>query len=328
MAEAKTEELSDPRAAQAFYEDRYAHGYMEEWPDEKKRRIAEVVGALGLPPSGSALDFGCGNGVLTDVLRRALPPGWSVLGTDLSANAVKNARERFPGSAFATGDSPEVTGQRFDLVFTHHVLEHVHDVREILDSLAARVAPGGGMLHILPCGNPGSYEHGLCLARIGGIESARENRFFFEEEGHLRRLSTDDMRELCAARGFRLAGEWYSNQRDGAFAWLTLADPGLIADLTDERRAVDRAAARKLRRLRRQLKLLRALRLPAYGVDARLRRGLRSARDWAILAVGLPLYPLSKLVDAWIERRWHAEWRARKRDPRGSEMFLWLQREC
>jgi trans-aconitate methyltransferase len=94
-------ELSDPRSATVFYDDRYAQGYMEEWSEEKKRRIAEVVSALRLPTRGRALDFGCGNGVLTDVLRRALPPGWEVVGTDLSAVALENARSLHPGCTFA-----------------------------------------------------------------------------------------------------------------------------------------------------------------------------------------------------------------------------------
>jgi SAM-dependent methyltransferase len=319
-------ELSDSRSATVFYDDRYAQGYMEEWSEEKKRRIVEVVSALPLPMRGRALDFGCGNGVLTDVLRRALPTGWDVVGTDLSAVALENARLLHPGCVFVEPGAPEVADVPFDLVFTHHVLEHVADVQATLDDLAARLAPDGGMLHILPCGNPGSFEHELCLARPDGIDRRSGNRFFFEEEGHLRRLSTDDMRELCAARGFDLEAEWYANQRAGAVAWLTLAPPEVIAELTDARYTVDPAAARRLSRLRRRLRWVRLLRLPAHVVARRIRRGIQGRRDLAVVLLGLPMYPVSKAVDAWVDHRANAEWRARKRERCGSEMFLWLRR--
>ena len=106
MNQQTTSPLYKKPASIEFYENRYARGYMEEWPAEKKRRIAEMIRSLGLPGTGEALDFGCGNGVLTDVLRESLPTGWRTCGSDLSAKAIENARKWYPGCRFFfDGDS-------------------------------------------------------------------------------------------------------------------------------------------------------------------------------------------------------------------------------
>ncbi|KJR40670.1 Methyltransferase type 12 domain protein [Candidatus Magnetoovum chiemensis] len=41
---------------------------------------------------GNGLDFGCGNGVFTKVLKTALP-GWNIYGCDLSDVAIENAKK-------------------------------------------------------------------------------------------------------------------------------------------------------------------------------------------------------------------------------------------
>jgi hypothetical protein len=65
-------------------------------------------------------------------------------------------------------------------------------------------AAASAMLHILPCGNEGSFEHNVCLLRKDGINPELEGRFFFEDEGHVRRLTTEQLSALCAKMGFVL----------------------------------------------------------------------------------------------------------------------------
>src|SRR5688572_28700533 len=96
MAGASRDMLTDESAAVRFYDERSAAGYMEDWPAWKKRRVASFIRELNLPQTGRALDFGCGQGVFTEVLRQTLP-GWRVSGTDLSSEALQAARKRFPG---------------------------------------------------------------------------------------------------------------------------------------------------------------------------------------------------------------------------------------
>src|SRR5687768_8511453 len=84
----------ETKNAKEFYDQRYAAGYMGQWPKPKLERIVRLIRDLDLPSSGTALDFGCGNGVFTDVIHRALP-SWRVVGTDISTVAIEGARRRF-----------------------------------------------------------------------------------------------------------------------------------------------------------------------------------------------------------------------------------------
>src|SRR6185369_8157500 len=107
-----------------------------------------------------------------------------VCGVDVSETAVRAAREREPGCRFFELGAPDLPRGAFDLVFSHHVLEHVPDLGAALATIAALASPRGEMLHILPCGNAGSFEERIVALRRGGTDPALENRFFFEDEGH------------------------------------------------------------------------------------------------------------------------------------------------
>ena len=193
------------------YDKRYQRGYMDEWPAEKKKRLIEIINGLRLPSKGDALDFGCGNGVLTDVIREALP-GWNIYGTDISKTAVLNAKERYPKCHFFNPGDREYKNRRFDFVFSNHVFEHVYNLDKAFNQMSEYLKPGSSMLHIFPCGNMGSFERNFCLLRKDGIDRNRENRFFFEVKGHLRRLTTEQFRNLAGEKGFYLEKEYYANQ--------------------------------------------------------------------------------------------------------------------
>ena len=168
----KSENLHDKRESIQFYEERYSKGYMDEWDDRKKQRVFDLIQDLDPGASGTVLDFGCGNGVFTEVIQKALP-GWTVWGVDISSVAIANAKERFGECQFAVSSDRVIQDQRFDLLFTHHVLEHVYDLDQIWDEMAGFMNPGSGMLHILPCGNEGSFEERICRLKKGGINKNR-----------------------------------------------------------------------------------------------------------------------------------------------------------
>lgn len=315
----KTGELYDKKKSVEFYEARYESGYMDEWPPERKRRLIGIIAGLGLPEHGDALDFGCGQGVLTDVVRQALP-GWNIVGTDLSAKAVAIARERYPLCTFV-----ETVDRKFDLLFTHHVLEHVFDLDEVLDEMDACLKPQAAMLHILPCGNAGSFEHKVCLLRHDGINEKLEGRFFFEDEGHVRRLTTQRLAALCRARGFGLEQQYYANQHDGAIEWITNSNPRFVLTFTDPANARDDGARDELLGLRRRLAFIAAARFPA-----RLWRevigGRRKPKHLLAALLSAPLLPFSWLVDRHWKRRAAAEWEQRRAEPAGSAMTLFFRR--
>src|SRR5690348_1631688 len=92
-------ELRTLEGAERFYDERYRHGYMDSWPGDKLLKVSDVLMSLELPREGRVIDFGCGAGAFTAVLKACLP-NWQVYGTDLSTEAVEVARPRLPGATF------------------------------------------------------------------------------------------------------------------------------------------------------------------------------------------------------------------------------------
>jgi len=308
-----------------YYDDRFESGYMESWPEWKRGRVAELVRSLPLPESGVALDFGCGNGVFTEVLIAALPD-WEVLGTDISRKALQHARTSVPGATFVVLDELARSARKFDLVFTHHVLEHVLELDEALSRMDGLLGDHAAVLHILPCGNPGSFERQICEMRTDGLEPERGGRFFFEEPSHLRRLESDQLKLLYEMRGFTMVRAHFSCQYSGAVNWITQSGSRFVRDLADPARAVDASAARSLAKLRRSLLRISYLRSLRARVAKRLRWGRWSIRSICWLIAVFPIYLIGKRVDRYWEDRDAHEWSTRRNDPSGSEMYLFFQR--
>jgi SAM-dependent methyltransferase len=258
-------------------------------PIWKKRRVRDLIRSLRLPTTGRALDFGCGQGIFTQVVKDALPE-WDVSGCDLSETAVEIATRRFPScSFFVAGHSPAGT-KNFDLLL------------------------------ILPCGNPGSLEQRIASTRRSGIDPARGNRFWFEDEGHLRRLTTGEMVDHQARHGFALRDARYANQHQGAVEWITAGPIAFIEDFADAMQATDPAARQSLRRLR--MRLLLFARLRALGRTDAL-AGV-SSRANAILRRALSR--IARITGKYCVFRAEREWRSRSREECGSEMYLTFTR--
>lgn len=319
MANPSCAALTTDAAAVRFYDDRYAAGYMEDWPEWKQQRITQMVRQLDLPSTGSAIDFGCGQGVFAEVLRRALP-GWTIYGTDLSDVAVKTAARRYPQCRFFrwSDASDEVKSLRCDLLFSHHVLEHVLDIDDTWERMAQLLKPAASMLLVLPCGDAGSFEHALCTLKSEGIDPASGNRFFYEEDGHVRRLDTRQLRHGAAQHGFALSHARYANRFWGALEWITAAGPDFIRTLTDRSGAIGAVAASRLHRWQVTLRVLSLLRMPIGKLRMPVRRAL-SLKSCAKLAVAAIAYPMAWPLDAFLRRAAEREWQSATT---GSEMYV------
>ena len=91
----------------------------------------------------SALDVGCGAGLLAEPLARL---GAAVTGLDASPELIAAARSHAAATGlpidYHSGDLQEMEGQ-FDLVTCMEVIEHVADPAAFVCALAKRLAPGG-----------------------------------------------------------------------------------------------------------------------------------------------------------------------------------------
>ncbi len=115
----------------------------------------------------SALDMGCGAGLLAEPLARL---GAQVTAVDAAAESVAVARDhaaqRGLGIDYRVGGSEAVVGETFDLVCSLEVVEHVAEPRGFVAALAAAVAPGGLLVMSTPNRTPLSR-----VALVAGAEA-------------------------------------------------------------------------------------------------------------------------------------------------------------
>ncbi len=136
------------------------------------RLYSPFVEGLELEGNERVLEFGCGNGVLTIYLAKALDKGGTVVGVDTSSYMIERARTRLKDHANARilkGDirSLGLETESFDLVTFIHVL---HDIapgerQSTMDTLSRLLAPGGRLCLMEPV----SPSHGIPTGKICSI---------------------------------------------------------------------------------------------------------------------------------------------------------------
>ena len=99
----------------------------------------------------SALDVGCGAGLLCEPLARL---GAAVTGVDAAPENVQAAAAHAEGAGldirYMAGDIASLDIGTFDLVTSMEVLEHVADKAAFIAALAGKLAPGGLMVLSTP----------------------------------------------------------------------------------------------------------------------------------------------------------------------------------
>ena len=161
----------------------------------------------------SALDVGCGAGLLAEPLARL---GARVTGIDASAQVIAAARDHAGalGIDYRVGGIEAAAGERFDLITSLEVIEHVADARAFVAGLAGALAPGGLMVLSTPNRTPLSRLALIGLAEgTGRIPRGTHDWTKFLTPEELTRLLEGaglrviDLRGLSfsAARGFVLS---------------------------------------------------------------------------------------------------------------------------
>ena len=287
--------------------------------------MKEVLRELKLPPNGKALDFGCGNGVFTRIIKDTLP-GWEVYGVEISSVAVQNARKRVPNCTFFEAVDSDHYKNQFDFLFSHHVIEHVPDISEIFEVINGYLKQQSSQLHILPCGNKGSYEYEISILNKNGIDPKKENRFFYEEPGHLRRLTSDEFAAYEKKIGFDLKKEFYSNQEYGAINWITKSSPRFVKKLTDTNDALNNESLKKLEKLRKKLLPLTYLQFPYSKFLEIKNKWHKKLSDHLKLSILFIPAMISKPFYRYWDKKAAEEWEKNKPQKNGSEMFLFFTR--
>ena len=194
----------------------------------------------------TALDLGCGTGVLCRVLAER---GINTLGVDLSEGMIVIARENAPSLRFETGNMVTWSSkERFDLITcTGDALNHIfdpEDVRRVFNNVYAMLSPGGRFIFDLlgdrevPDGEPFTLDYSDSVRAVfrtvrepdGMVRltvSVFENGSLTFEENILEKLHPSDrVRLMLREAGFdvlRFAHRLSEEEGTDAAAWFVIA---------------------------------------------------------------------------------------------------------
>jgi len=139
----------------------------------------------------SAMDVGCGAGLLSESLARL---GAKVTGIDAAPEVIAVARDHATAMGLAidyrAADVLDVAG-RFDLITCMEVIEHVAEPQAFLTALARRLAPGG--LLILSTPNATGWSKLLMITLGEGLGQIPKGTHDFDKF-----IAPDAMKSLLA----------------------------------------------------------------------------------------------------------------------------------
>ncbi len=118
---------------------------------------SRIIDEIELKPGDRILDFGCGTGTLTIMLKRACPDA-DVMGLDLDARALAIAKRKsmeseitiefFQESISKPYEKSKITENSFDHIVSSLVLHHLtsEEKRQALKGIFELLKPGGKLL--------------------------------------------------------------------------------------------------------------------------------------------------------------------------------------
>ncbi len=194
----------------SVYDARYAQGYREELSGYEIARW-EALGhfitrTLQLGQAPQVLDYGAGSGLHVGLWERVFPAA-ELHFCDISSVAQERFGSRFPQHAghysLIHDNRCSYPDNRFDVVTSVEVMEHVEDLDAYLRDIHRVLKPGGHFIWTTPCANRLSVEHVFSLL-TGNIQPTAEGyrRWKWEDPTHLRRLRSAEIAALLQQRGF------------------------------------------------------------------------------------------------------------------------------
>ncbi|MFM8709733.1 MAG: class I SAM-dependent methyltransferase [Sphingomonadales bacterium] len=110
----------------------------------QKRNLIEKASGC---KAGHLLDVGCGTGAFAATMQHA---GWTVSALEPDAGARHIARERFGVQALDSTQLYQLPEAQFDVITLWHVLEHMHQLKDVITQLRKLLKPDGMLFIAVP----------------------------------------------------------------------------------------------------------------------------------------------------------------------------------
>ncbi|MBL9091925.1 MAG: class I SAM-dependent methyltransferase [Planctomycetaceae bacterium] len=172
----------------------------------RARMLTRLAGEPGRAGVGKVLDVGCGRGLTLATLRTL---GWRTQGCEYSATSSRYAREVLELDVVCDGFDPaRYADGEFEAVSFWHVLEHMADPRQTLETCARIVKPGGVLAIAVP--NFESYQ----------AQAARYGWFHLDMPRHYSHFSASWLRKRFAELGFEVVSEFHGSAEQNPYGWI------------------------------------------------------------------------------------------------------------
>ncbi len=152
----------------------------------RKRRLVEKAAAI---QKGHILDMGTGTGFFLNEMKEY---GWHVTGIEKSEDARKFAKSEFNLDNLPTEELFKLKEKSYDVVSLWHVLEHIHQLTENMDTFFRLLKNDGKLIIAVP--NHDSYD-------------AKHYKQFwaaYDVPRHIWHFAPDQMKRLGEKHGFKL----------------------------------------------------------------------------------------------------------------------------
>ncbi len=117
------------------------------WRAGQERRLEMITAAAGERVRGRILENGCGVGMYVEKLR---PYGGTIIGLEYDFDRAVIAHEESEQIINAAGEHLPFPPERFDLILSHEVIEHVADDRAAIAEMVRALRPGGRLTLFCP----------------------------------------------------------------------------------------------------------------------------------------------------------------------------------
>ncbi len=155
---------------------------------KRKRRLVEKSATL---QNGKLLDVGTGTGFFLNEMREY---GWQVTGIEKSDDARKFAKTEFNLENLPTEELFKLKENEYDVISLWHVLEHIHQINENMDTFSRLLKKDGKLIIAVP--NHNSYD-------------AKHYKQFwaaYDVPRHIWHFAPSQMKQFGEKHGFKLLG--------------------------------------------------------------------------------------------------------------------------